>query len=202
MSIQSITEVRAQHPAPTLTASDMLLLDQTLRTVAATLAEIRAFVRPNVATGSEDGLFTSSEKTKLSGIAAGATANQTDSYLLNRANHSGTQAISTVVGLVDALALKLESGAPIASIAGLADALGEIEDALDDLSGAIATRLPTANPAPTGAIRFPRYTLADLPDASALNEYSIVVTDAAGGPTLCHSDGVVWKIDGTTDTVV
>lgn len=43
---------------------------------------------------SED--FTSSEKSKLAGIEPLATANQTDSYLLNRSNHTGTQLASTI----------------------------------------------------------------------------------------------------------
>lgn len=47
--------------------------------------------------------FTTAESTKLSGIAAGATANQSDAYLLNRSNHTGTQAISTVTNLQTAL---------------------------------------------------------------------------------------------------
>lgn len=38
--------------------------------------------------------YTTTEKSKLSGIEAGATANQTDAYLLNRANHTGTLAIN------------------------------------------------------------------------------------------------------------
>lgn len=41
----------------------------------------------------------SSAKAKLDGIADGATANQTDAYLLSRANHTGTQAAATVTGL-------------------------------------------------------------------------------------------------------
>lgn len=41
----------------------------------------------------------SAAKSKLDNIQAGATANQTDAYLLNRANHTGTQAASTVTGL-------------------------------------------------------------------------------------------------------
>lgn len=41
----------------------------------------------------------SAAKSKLDGIQAGATANQTDAYLLNRANHTGTQAASTITGL-------------------------------------------------------------------------------------------------------
>jgi len=36
---------------------------------------------------------------KLAGIATGATANQTDAYLLSRANHTGTQPATTITGL-------------------------------------------------------------------------------------------------------
>lgn len=46
--------------------------------------------------------FTDLEKSKLSGIATGATANQTDAYLLNRANHTGTQPASSITGLTKA----------------------------------------------------------------------------------------------------
>lgn len=41
----------------------------------------------------------SAAKTKLDGVQAGATANQTDDYLLSRANHTGTQAHTTITGL-------------------------------------------------------------------------------------------------------
>lgn len=47
--------------------------------------------------------FTEALETKLDGIAVGATANQTDVYLLARANHVGTQNISTINGLQSAL---------------------------------------------------------------------------------------------------
>lgn len=40
--------------------------------------------------------YTTVEKTKLSGIANGATANSSDSFLLDRANHTGTQLSSTI----------------------------------------------------------------------------------------------------------
>lgn len=49
--------------------------------------------------GLSENSFTSLEKTKLAGIATGATANDTDSNLLDRVNHTGTQAISTVTNL-------------------------------------------------------------------------------------------------------
>jgi hypothetical protein len=53
--------------------------------------------------------FTTAQETKLAGIEAGATANSTDATLLNRANHTGTQAINTVTGLQTALDGKLNA---------------------------------------------------------------------------------------------
>lgn len=44
-------------------------------------------------------IITNAERSKLVGIQNNATANQTDSYLLDRANHTGTQVISTVDNL-------------------------------------------------------------------------------------------------------
>lgn len=40
--------------------------------------------------------YSATEKTKLAGIATGATANDTDANLKNRANHTGTQPASTI----------------------------------------------------------------------------------------------------------
>lgn len=47
-------------------------------------------------------MMTSADRIKLDGIQIGATKNQTDSYLLNRANHTGTQtaANGTVVKMM------------------------------------------------------------------------------------------------------
>lgn len=66
--------------------------------------------------------FTDADEAKLAGIEAGATANSTDAYLLDRANHTGTQAISTVAGLQDELD----------AIDGL---IGDIGSALDAING-------------------------------------------------------------------
>ena len=49
------------------------------------------------------GFMTGADKSKLDGIAAGATANATDAQLRDRATHTGSQAISTVAGLQGAL---------------------------------------------------------------------------------------------------
>jgi hypothetical protein len=43
--------------------------------------------------------FTTAQQTKLAGIATAATANSSDATLLNRANHTGTQAAGTISGL-------------------------------------------------------------------------------------------------------
>lgn len=48
--------------------------------------------------------YTSAEKAKLSGIAAGATANATDAALRDRSTHTGTQPITTITGVVGAMA--------------------------------------------------------------------------------------------------
>ena len=48
------------------------------------------------ATTSVAGSMSAADKTKLDGIAAGATANDTDGNLKNRANHTGTQEASTI----------------------------------------------------------------------------------------------------------
>lgn len=54
--------------------------------------------------GSTNKAFTGTLLTKLSGIASGATANSPDATLLARANHTGTQAESTVTNLTTDLA--------------------------------------------------------------------------------------------------
>ena len=61
------------------------------------------------ATTAAAGLMTAADKSKLDGIAAGATANSTDATLLNRANHTGAQAISTITNLQSSLNAKFNS---------------------------------------------------------------------------------------------
>jgi hypothetical protein len=52
--------------------------------------------------------FTTSEKQKLGSIANQATKNETDSYLLNRSNHGGTQGITTITNLQTTLDSKVD----------------------------------------------------------------------------------------------
>ena len=75
---------------------------QTINGVALTgpNTEVNADAVPD---GTSKKLMTAAERTKLAGIATGATMNQTDTYLRSRTNHTGTQLISTVSGLQTAL---------------------------------------------------------------------------------------------------
>ena len=50
----------------------------------------------DVTSAGSGAIITSTERTKLSGIATGATANNTDAHLLNRSNHTGTQTASSI----------------------------------------------------------------------------------------------------------
>ncbi|MCY1288429.1 hypothetical protein D9M70_374690 [compost metagenome] len=61
------------------------------------------------ATTAVAGFMSAADKTKLNGVASGATANDSDASLKNRANHTGSQAISTVTGLQAVLDSKLSA---------------------------------------------------------------------------------------------
>ena len=73
-------------------------------------AAIYQAIGKKVDTQPNAGLMTDVERQRLAGIADGATKNETDSALRDRANHTGTQSIETVAGLSDALEA-LEAGA-------------------------------------------------------------------------------------------
>jgi len=58
-----------------------------------------AAISISAATTSAAGSMSSTDKTKLDGIASGATLNSTDAQLRDRATHTGTQAVGTITGL-------------------------------------------------------------------------------------------------------
>jgi hypothetical protein len=76
---------------------------------------------PSVTANSAKNSYPSADATKLAGIATGATANSSDETLLARANHTGSQAQSTITNLISDLAAKqatLVSGTNIKTING------------------------------------------------------------------------------------
>jgi hypothetical protein len=87
-----------------------------------------------VTDGTTNKAFLATERTKLAGVATGATANSPDATLLARANHTGTQAASTVTGL-----------AAVATSGAYSDLLG-IPNGLATVvySGSLTTARPTS----------------------------------------------------------
>jgi len=57
-----------------------------------TASEVKALYESNADTNA----FTDADETKLASVESGATANQTDAFLLDRANHTGTQVMATI----------------------------------------------------------------------------------------------------------
>lgn len=135
----------------------------------------------DAATITTAGSMSGADKLKLDGIAAGATANQTDAHLLDRANHTGSQAISTVTGLQSALDNKLET-----SLKGAVNGLAELD------SGG---KVPT-NQLPAIAIT-ETFVVADLTARDALTpeqgDVAIVLDIGLGESASYIWDGVVWQ---------
>lgn len=80
--------------------------------------------------GTTNKAFLATERTKLSGIATGATANATDAQLRDRATHTGTQPVATLSDFtaeVDARVQLIVDAAPAAL-----DTLNELAAALGD----------------------------------------------------------------------
>lgn len=61
------------------------------------------------ATTTVAGSMSANDKTKLDGIASGATANSSDAFLLSRTNHTGTQSGATVTGFYTAAGLTMNT---------------------------------------------------------------------------------------------
>ena len=200
MPIKTITQIRADTPTVTLTDADLFMVDQATKTVAGSLAQLKAFVRPANATPTAAGLMSAADKEKLTGLPANATANQPDSYLLDRANHTGVQNIGTISGLQAALDSKLES-VNVAGVTGLQSALDAKADAADlaDTNDAVAAletgmagKLEKNNPEPTGAFKFPSYTFAGKPAAASNAGRYIEITGTVDGTVLARSNGTNW----------
>ena len=138
------------------------------------------------ATPSAAGFMSAADKTKLNGIATGATANSTDAQLRARSSHTGAQAISTVTNLqtsLDAKQATLVSGTNIKTVGGQS-LLG---------SGDVPT---TGEPKPTATT------------ISRTGGVITSMTETVGGTprvtTITRSGGVVTQIavahNGTTRT--
>jgi hypothetical protein len=94
----------------------------------------------NIATVTEAGFMSPTDKAKLDGVASGATANSSDAYLLARANHTGTQSAATITGL-----------AAVATSGDKADiGLGNVDDT-SDMAKPVSTAQAAADAAAQAA---------------------------------------------------
>ena len=103
----------------------------------ATTAKAGNYTPPN-ATTSANGLMLATDKVKLDGVSAGATANDTDANLLNRANHTGTQAFTTISGVATAAQIPNLAASKVNALTGLAAGTNEPIAAGDTLLVALA----------------------------------------------------------------
>lgn len=88
--------------------------------------------------------YTTADKNKLAAIAPGATANQTDTHLLNRANHTGAQTIATIAGLQAIIdELRAANTAQLAVNADLTARIAALE------GGTVVTPPPGPQPDPS-----------------------------------------------------
>lgn len=139
------------------------------------------------ATGAAAGSMSAADKSKLDGIASGATANATDAQLRDRATHTGTQAISTVSGLQAALDAKLDDSQLGAAngVAGL-DATGKIP----------SSQLPSITLTDVNVV-------ADITARNALTVQEGDVAIVTGTSETYIYDGTTWQVlvspvDGVT----
>lgn len=191
MALKTITQIRLDNPTFTLAGSDLFALDQATRTIAATLSELKTFVRPADVTSTVNGLMLAADKAKLDAVAANATANATDAQLRDRTTHTGSQAIATVTGLAAALNTLTED------VFELAEASTEHAGTLT----ALDTRIDTLEATGAGFLLLKTFTLGTLPSAADNNRAIIEVSDATDGPTVCRSNGTAWMVLNTTTPV-
>ncbi|PYE31212.1 collagen triple helix repeat protein [Rhizobium sp. PP-WC-1G-195] len=111
----AVTSVAGKVGAVALVVGDITGLQNALDLKATSSALSQVAVSgnsDNLTQGTTNLLMTTTERSKLAGIAAGATVNSADSFLISRANHTGAQAISTVDGLQTALDAKAALASP------------------------------------------------------------------------------------------
>ena len=105
------------------------------------------------ADGTNAGVMLPAQVTKLAGIATGATANDTDANLKNRANHTGTQLASTISDFANNVRSAVLTGVSFA-VSTAITASDTVLTALGKLQAQINLRAPINKPSFTGISTF------------------------------------------------
>ena len=125
------------------------------------------------------GFQSGADKAKLDGIAAGATANDSDANLKNRANHTGTQLANTISdfasGVIGAVltGLSVASSLAVAATDSILTAIGKLQAQITAHKGAGGSE--HANAVAAGAAGF--MTGADKTKLDELSNYTHPSTD-------------------------
>lgn len=121
------------------------------------LTSTQATVLINVATTSLKGLMNPADKTKLDGIATGATANSTDAVLLDRSNHTGTQLASTISDFAATVRSTVLTGLSLVSVTVISAtdtllvALGSLQAQITALTTTVSGKVDTTRSISTTA---------------------------------------------------
>ena len=163
--------------------------------------------------------YSTAEKSKLTGISAGATANASDAQLRDRTTHTGAQAISTVTGLQGALdaLVPLSTKGAANGVASL-DAGGKVPEsqlpavvisdvftvatqvamlALVAERGDIAVRTDLNKTFALSAV--PASTLGNWVELRSPTDVVQSVAGKAGAVTLVKADVGLGSVDNTSD---
>lgn len=154
-----------------------------------------------VSDGTANKAYSAAEQTKLGGIASGATANSSDAALIARENHTGTQAIGTVVGLQDALDALGAAPAWNYQTASYTLVLGDAKKYVA-IDSAIANTLTVP---PNSSVAFPVGTsiliYQEGPGLTTITAGAGVTIFKRGGTfVLAGEDALVTLVKRTTDT--
>ena len=155
--------------------------------------------------GTTNKQYSATEKTKLAGIATGATANSSDAALLNRANHTGTQTASTISDFNAAADARVTAatGTTIQPLDSDLTAIAGLTPTNDDIIQRKAGTWTNRTPAQLKtdlALTKTDVGLSNVDNTSDLNKPVSTATQTALNGYLPLKNGVSALTDSTNDT--
>jgi hypothetical protein len=143
------------------------------------------------ATGSVAGFMSAADKTKIDGVASGATANASDSALRDRTTHTGTQSLDTTTDSATRLAMTSAERTKLSGIAA-----GATANATDSALRDRATHTGTQTSSTISDFTTSVATIIGAASIDAL--FDVVITSPSNGQVLKYN-GTNW-VNGTDAT--